>query len=719
MRATRRQFLVGAAAAAAVGCAAPPPGGGGGPVCSPPSIGGPLPLPAPGSPGLVDEAVFAARRSEYLGFATQQLRPTSATNVLAHLTRARLEPGFVWEPELVTPDLVDIDPFRDTDDFELMRLLWVLYLGKGIVPDETIAALEDAVVGFRYRYDDPLAADQVDNKWFWSENHRIIFAVDEYLGGLAVPDRVFTFTGLTGAQHAERARPVILEWIDERARFGFSEWHSNIYMKFNFAPLVTLVEFAPDVELQSPAAAAVDVTLFDLASHTLRGAYGVTQGRNKKSSKTSSLDETSFNTAKLLFDTADAPYQSFDDMGPIFFCASERYRMPEVIRRVANSDEVARVRERHGVPLDPKEPISLAPRAAYGYDYSDPDNLMFWWSHGALTAWQLIPSTLAAAKKWRLFDTELFQEYKAIEPLLDVGPAVAQIGVRELAPFAAAGVLGEAHTYTWRSPEVMLSCVVDHRAGDAMDEAHAWQATLDPQAVVFTTHPRRPVPVSTDWGRDTGYWTGTASMPRSAQRDRVGIHLYRPAYASPTDPLLGPLFSYQPFTHAFFPQDRFDEVVESGNWVLGRRGDGYVALYSGRPTQWRVYDPATEATDGMVRPFDLLAPGGADNAWIVEVGRAADHGSFAAFVDAITSAQVEVTRTGGHLSVRYVSPTEGELRFGTRGGFTVDGVDMPLRDHPRHSSPWAEQCHLGRGFDVQQGGARLQLDFTTGARRVS
>ncbi len=704
---------------AAAGCTVPPPGGGEVPVCSSPAIGGPLPLPPPGSPGLVDEAVFAARRAEYLGLATEQLRPTSSSNVVAHLARARLEPGFSWDPGLVGPGLIDIDPLRDTDDFELMRLMWVLYLGRDVLPAATIAALEDAVVGFRYRYDDPLGPDQVDNKWFWSENHRIIFAVDEYLGGLALPDRVFTFTGLTGAQHAERSRRVILDWIDERARFGYSEWHSNVYMKFNITPLITLVEFAPDVELQSLAAAALDVTLFDLAAHTLRGAYGVTHGRTYKGSKTNSLSESSFGTAKLLFDTAEVPYQSTDDMGPIFFCGSERYRMPEVIRRVATSDEVARVRERHGVRLDPKESLSPSPRAAYGYDYNDPDNLTFWWSHGALTAWQLIPSTIDAAKTWRLFESELFQEYRSIEPLLDVGPTLAQAAVRELAPFAAAGVLGEAHTYTWRSPEVMLSCVVDHRAGDAMDQAHAWQATLDPRALVFTTHPTRGVPASLDWGRDSGYWTGTASMPRSAQRDRVGIHLYHPSYPSPNDPLLGPLFGYQPFTHAYFPTERFDEVVESGHWVLARKGDGYVALFSERATQWRDYDRDTEATDGMVEPFDLLAPGGADNAWIVEVGRAADHGSFAAFVSAITSATVQVSRAPGQISVRYVSPTEGELRFSTRGGFTVDGVDTPLRDHPRHSSPWAEQCHLSRAFDIARGDARLQIDFATGARRVS
>lgn len=124
-------------------------------------------------------------------------------------------------------------------------------------------------------------------------------------------------------------------------------------MKYDYAPLLTLVEFADDVEIRSLAAAALDVAMFDLAAHTLGGVYGVTHGRTYKGAKTNSLVESSFGTAKLLFDTTPEPYQSLNDIGPTFFSASEQYRLPEVIRRVAVSTDVVRIRERHGVHLDP------------------------------------------------------------------------------------------------------------------------------------------------------------------------------------------------------------------------------------------------------------------------------------------------------------------------------------------------------------------------------
>ncbi len=724
MEATRRQFLLASAAgtfgtALLAGCTPSSTPGVADPACALLNVGGPRPLPTPGTVGLIDETVFQARVGEYLGLATQRLNADNAASVTAHLIRARRDPSFVWNPAAVVPSLVGTEPFGDTSYFDLMAYQWVLRLGRGVLPPTTITALEAAIAGARYRYDDPIPPGQIDNKWFWSENHRIIFAIDEYLGGLALPNQVFTFTGLTGAQHAARSRIRVTEWIRERARFGFSEWHSNTYMKYDYAPLLTLVEFADDEELVSLAASALDVCMFDVAAHSMRGAYGVTHGRAYKGSKTNSLIETSFGTAKLLFDTTDRPYQSLSDIGPTFFCGSDKYRLPEVIRRVATSQQTAIIRERHGIALDPHEPVSFSPQAPYGYTYNDPANLPFWWSQGALSTWQTIPVTLDAVNAYQLWDTELFQKFSAIRQYAGASPALIQLAIRELASFAAAGVLGEAHTYTWRSPDAMLSSVIEHRVGDAMEQVHAWQATLDPEAVVFTTHPSKNVPATLDWGSDNGYWTGTASMPRSAQRGRAAIHVYRASYASPTDAILGPIFSYQPFTHAFFPQDRFDEVVEQAGWVLARKGDGYVALWSQRPTQWRAYNAATEATGGHTLPFDLLAPGGAENIWIVEVGRRADHGSFAAFVTAITNSLPTVEVDGSQLVVRYASPTEGQLVFGTAASFSVNGVVQPLRDHPRHSSPWAEQCHLAEGFDIREGDARLSINFTTAGRQIS
>lgn len=216
-------------------------------------------LAVPGSPGLVDEAAYQRRVDEFLRFATNKLDVQSPTGIAAQLVRAHREPTYTWDTSAATvPALQDVwkrfDEWQDVRDFRVMFLHWVLALADGSSPSTTLspellATIRRYLVGNRYRYNDPLPADVIDNQWFWSENHQIIGLVTEYLTGTRFPADTFTITGLTGAQHAERSRQPILDWVDERARFGFSEWHSNTYMLKNITPLLTLAELAEDPEL--------------------------------------------------------------------------------------------------------------------------------------------------------------------------------------------------------------------------------------------------------------------------------------------------------------------------------------------------------------------------------------------------------------------------------------------------------------------------------------
>src|SRR5262249_35428311 len=162
--------------------------------------------------------------------------------------------------------------------------------------------------------------------------------------------------------------------------------------------------------------------------------------------------------------------------------------------------------------------------------------------------------------------TTNLRPFRALRDLLGDPPnlTIGRNLASTLAPAASLQLLSEANTYTWRQREFMLSTVQDWRKGRNAAQVHAWQATLGPGAVVFTTHPANPVQPPSEWvGRDEGspgYWTGSASMPRSAQFKNVGIHIYSPVY--PQEGTLG-FFSYQPMTHAYFPRDQFDEVVRA------------------------------------------------------------------------------------------------------------------------------------------------------------
>ncbi len=592
--------------------------------------------------------------------------------------------------------------------------LWYSY--KDRLPDDVRAAIEKRILAFKYWYDEPTPKGIVDQKWYWSENHRAIYHAIELLAGQAFPDRVFTNDGKTGAQHAAHAKRLLEQWFDEKARFGFDEWHSDVYYQKDVDPLLTLAELADDPRIARQASIMLDQVLLDIAVHLQKGDFGATHGRSYMKDKSVATDEDTFGLAKLLFDDTPAPYQSAEDAGATLFANARRYRLPEAIRRIAVSDRTGVDRERMGVPLDPSAPVTDHPVEPYGFDFG-PENVPFWWDRGALTAWQELPTTFATADKYDLWATEAFKPFADFRSLGSDPKTLQQLG-HDLAPQLAFGVLSQVNTYTWRSPDAMLSSAQDYRPGMRGEQYHAWQATLDGEALVFTTLPGNEPRPGTDskWEDGDMYWTGEAAMPRTAQQGRVALNLYAPAYAAPDG---GPFksLSYLPMTHAWFPTERFDEVRQRGNWTLGRKGDGYVALWSWRPVHWRPHDPAQVPTGGLTKDFDLVADGGADNVWITEVGDAKQWGSLDAFSQAVTTAPITVTPrpakaqgVPGGFDVGYTSPSEGQLSFSSDGPLTVDGQDQALGDYPRMDNPWTTVPFGTRKMTVRDGTFSLTLD---------
>ena len=685
---------------------------------------------APGSPGLMEETIWQTRVDDYLAFATTAEHSSNPTGICAYLGQAHRDPDFVWPIENVTveslqPVFDQIDNWEDTRDFRFMALHWMLALGQGDTPmtqlsPEVIAAIDERMLANRYAWDDPLPDDRLDNLWYWSENHIVITRAIEYLAGQRYPDETFAVTGLTGAEHLERARPFILEWIDERAKLGFFEWHSNVYMLKNITPLHMLAELADDPEIVLAAAMALDMCLVDMAAHNQAGTYTAPRGRTYKKDKMSSLDEDTFNVAKFVFDDTTAPYQSTSDTGVTYFCSGTRYRPPQLVIDIATDPQPSVVRERHGVYFDGSSPLEDNPVAPYDKDFSDRANLPFWWSLGALGMWPLAEVSVAAGNEFRLWETSEFGDIALLAAINDYDPAKIRVWEQERAAVINFGFLSEANTYAYREPKVSLASVLDHRFGEMRDQGHAWQAAIDENAMVFTTHPVPDVAESTVWDDDSepGYWTGEASMPRSAQHRGTAVHIYQPKWDESTDPLVWGVFEYRPFTHAYVPQDHFDEVRQVGNWTICAKNGGYIALWSWRPPTWREYDPTVNATRGMVKPFDLVAEGGPDNVWIVEVG-SDDGGSLDDFVTAVTAIEPSVVRDDAGFDVSWTSPSSGIVDFSSTGVFLVEGVEYSQSDHPRHESPWGGIDHLSTQYNLTAGASTWACDFDTMTRDLA
>jgi hypothetical protein len=398
--------------------------------------------------------------------------------------------------------------------------------------------------------------------------------------------------------------------------------------------------------------------------------------------------------------------------------------MPAVLLRVARSAATTVDRERMGVPLDPHAPVTPNPVAPYGYSFDDPANIPFWWERGALTAWQVVPTTIAELEKYNLFQSDFFSPFKPLVDIAGGDPNVERSLAQSLASQISFGLLSEVDTITFRSPSVMLSTAQSWRQGDFSEQAHISQATLDEHAIVFTTHPKNEPQSGTQWPDDDGYWTGDGSLPRAAQQGAVSMSLYAPDF-KPSGPPLD-AFGYLDFTHAYFPQERFDQVVQAGGWTFAKRGDGYVALWSWRPTHWRTYTDPGIYTHGLTEPFDLVASGGPDDTWITQVGDASRFGSFDAFRAAVLAhaPQVSVrpvTPAGlpGGFDVAWNSPTEGPLTFGTTAPLTARGAVVPIGGYARYDNPWSHTPFDAKALTIADRDGGVTLDFTTGRRTVS
>lgn len=705
-------------------------------------------------PGDVDEAWFQARVMDYLVTTTPSPSTSDPIRVITQLERNLRDPSYqppVLPANAFAASFAMMATLEDTSDFRAMYLVNLLlgYRDHPGLGAAQVAQIENALFAYKYWWDEPTPAGIIDDNYYWSENHQLIFHAIEFLMGQEYPTQVFSNDGKTGAEHAAHARPLILDWLEHRMRFGFAEWHSDVYYQKDIEPLITLVEWAEDAEIRTKAAAILDIVLYDIGAHSLRGNMGVTHGRSYKKDKTKATDQDVFRVAKLLFDETTEPY-SGTSAAATLVARSQRYRMPEAVRLIGKSREVSIDRQRMNLPIPeltmtPEQAALVAssqvayPPPTYGVSFSDPKDFGVWLGQAALTAWPVVPHTLAMLGTYNFWSSEHFADFQALREVVEQNGVVnvpfAQLIAVGLAPMLSFGQLSEVNTYTYRTPDYLLSTAQSYRPGNRSDQRHTWQATLDERAIVFTSHPGVLPPVSSNWGDDNepgpSYWTGEATLPRSAQHENVGIHIYAPQYLVQTSSVARLISRYLPFTHAFFPQSRFDEVVQDGNWVFGRRGDGYVALYSWRTPEFVDYTGTGWATDGMALPFDLRAPGGPDNVWIVECGSRSQWGDFAAFRAALAGARVDVTSLGppptgaqsSGFDVVFESPSQGLVRFGWKRPLEVAGEIIPITDYPRHESPWAQQPFADRRLLLMDKpslaeGHGVWIDFEKGERRT-
>jgi hypothetical protein len=626
---------------------------------------------------------YASRQKAFLEHAAAA-NPSGLYSQVARLTLDR-----PLNEDAIRAGLGTVGARRDGADFVANGLLRIYSSKSKLLSSSLRTEIKAALLGMKYWVDEPGGKDLLS---MWSENHQINYHAAEYLAGQFFPKDLFTNNGKDGRWHQAAAKKRILKWIEVKARTGFTEWDSNNCYMNTMAALLNLAELAADHEVASRAAMLLDVMFFDMAVDSFRGTYGTSHGRTSpKTVLAGGTGEDTTGMQRIAFGMGSLGKP--DSAASNYLAVDRRYKVSPVIQAIGQHlPAELENRERQSLTVED------APRL--GLDFGKTDDFFLLKAGGQFATPEKTQKTLAMMKRvnvprWGLVMRPWAEAVGATyDELRKQGRPLVDLDNSSLAT---------VDKYTYRTPDYQLSTAQDYRKGLPGSQQYIWQATLGPSTLVTTIHP----------GPTPKYWQGR--LPRTAQYKNVLIAFYD----IPSEHLPGPRTivppeaggdampspapseeSLDPRTLAVFRRSSFDEVVGSGNWTFGRKGQAYVALWSATMVHW---------TNGVFGGEGLVAPR-RRNAWICQMGRQSVDGPFAEWTKKIAAAKLAGTES----AVEYAAPGIGEVAFAWDGPFTVNGKVIPLHGYNRFDNPYAK-VPWGQGrYEISHAGRKLVLDFGRG-----
>ncbi len=242
----------------------------------------------------------------------------------------------------------------------------------------------------------------------------------------------------------------------------------------------------------------------------------------------------------------------------------------------------------------------------------------------------------------------------------------------------------EVNKVTYKTRDYMLSSAQAYNPGQKGHAEHIWQATLGPDAVVFTNH---PACFSQDDAHQPNFWRGNAVLPRVAQWGDVLVAQYQ----LPAEDWLG-------FTHAYFPLSTFDEAKLEEHWAFARKDKGYLALYSSCG-----FDLVTKGQSA----YRELRAFGNQVVWFCQMGQELLDGSFEDFQRKILDLDLAIDG----LSIRVRTLRGEEVTFGADSPLKINGQVQEITGFRHYESPYGIAEYPAAQLDIGLEGRGLRLKF--------
>lgn len=221
--------------------------------------------------------------------------------------------------------------------------------------------------------------------------------------------------------------------------------------------------------------------------------------------------------------------------------------------------------------------------------------------------------------------------------------------------------------YTYRCPEYMISAALEHRPGICGVQVQTGQILLEKEVPIFCTSFE-----NTSEHTRPSYWGGQYRMPRAIATDHVlayAYHIETPEGAS----------------HCYFPLPMLDEAQISGQWIIGRKGSAYAAVFCS--AEYSI------TQSGAFRKKELLCTS-KDAVWIIQLGTKKEFHNFSEFCEIVTKSIIHQTAD----RISYESPTCGQIDLGfhqnaRKNGECFETDEFPLIENNFAVSKYGSGIH--------------------------
>lgn len=462
-------------------------------------------------------------------------------------------------------------------DFKLVQLLRVLYFSNGEYESQLLPAIQSIPLWL---------TPNEKTRVYWSENH-----ITMWLGSAWLLKEKY------GIDNDPELRKKLIHCLDLKINYGFYEFFSSVYFPYTLSGLLNLVDFAQDPEIKQKAILATNRLLKEvLLVVNDKGGFFPAAGRNYRDKYNSAYGQNHSHLIYLLTGLGEKPDSASHAAA---FLATSTLDVKGIVESwSAEENTILNI----GHTIQECNQIHK--------DLLSNDKVVFQWSGGGYFHPEVALQTATLLDSYNMWEHKEFRPFKDFKGLpIQLAPVIANVA----SSLSYSSVYMKADVAIYKNHSVTLTSAQNYWKGRAGFQQWPWAASTGTMGV--TTQSGN---INNALGEED--LSANSNLPYIEQKENVALIMYRP------NPDLS-LFGYDKHDVRLFwevKDNKYDEVVFEGKWIIGREGDSYVAVLR-HCTDFINGEYGCEDQDGQL--------------WACVVGNKEKHGSFEQFLQIIRAAK--------------------------------------------------------------------------------